>query len=162
VIPSWVYNTDDGGHDPLVPISEPRGVPDDATAEWLQAIERWSALRSEPLILSHLTPAEIIAGDWTQGVYQEGLMIEPDYLRFVKDGTLPRLHIDQAGGEGLRVVNEVEYAQGVRGERETAVSTRWKKGTLREMYSDFYDSMFVFEQSRPPTSQMRLMLLFES
>lgn len=67
-----------------------------------------------------------------------------------------------AGGPGVRTVNEVEYAAGVRGETLTCISARWRSGTLRELHGDFLGVVEELVAAIPETSKLRFMLLFES
>ena len=55
-------------HSPIVPISEPRGVPDDITAETL-------AILSEEHSASWMMLNEILDYDWSQPIEREGTVI---------------------------------------------------------------------------------------
>lgn len=160
-IPGWWYAPDDGGHDRLEPISTPRGVPDDATLIWKGFVAMWEA-RGASLDVTWLTPEDITGGDWDQIVYQYGVLMEPDYLKLRDEGVIPTAHPANAGGPGLRVVNEIEYAAGERGENTTCISARWKAGTIREISGNFLDMVQEVQDTIPDASRLRFMLLFES
>src|SRR5678815_823537 len=64
-VPGWWYDPDDGGHDRIIPIDGPRGVPDDASMAWRANVAIWESQR-EMVATSYLTPQEILAGNWDQ------------------------------------------------------------------------------------------------
>jgi hypothetical protein len=161
-IPGWWYAPDDGGHDRLEPISLPRGVPDDATLIWKAYVEMWKA-RGASIDVTWLTPSEILSADWDQEVYSYGVLPEQEYLKLRDEGVIPDLHPANAGGPGVRVVNEVEYAAGERGEQVTCVSARWKSGKARDLIGNFLEvAQELVDIENAGTSKVRFMLLFES
>lgn len=161
-IPGWWYKPDDGGHDRLEPISEPRGVPEDASLIWKAYVEMWKA-RGASIDVTWLTPREILDGPWDQDVYSYGVLTEDLYLKLRDEGEIPDIHPAAAGGPGVRTVTEIEYEAGERGENVTCVSTRWKSGKARDLIGNFLE---VAEELQGivdgSTTKVRFMLLFES
>lgn len=153
------YDTDDGGHDPLAYIAEPRGVPDDAT-------EPWKELFQAEGFHDHtwLTLQELIDGPWQQEVTVEGVLFEHDYLAYMKDGILPSYAARGAGGDGVSTVSEEEYLDGKRGERATVVNARWKGGTVqhRNHYFGVYLRIMMMIAPEDDYSRVRLMVAFDS
>jgi hypothetical protein len=160
-VPGWWYAPDDGGHDRIEPISEPRGVPDDATLAWKAFVAIWEA-RGASIDVTWLTMQDIVEADWDQDIYSYGVLQEEVYLALVERGEIPVLHPMAAGGPGVRTVNEVEYAAGMRGENVTCISARWKSGTLRSLHGDFLEMVQEMVTDIPDTAKVRFMLLFES
>lgn len=159
------YDTDDGGHDPLIPISNPKGIPSDATAlwkGWLEESENKIAYHDH----SYLTLEELESGQWDQEVYREAVMSEEEYLAYLHDGTKPRIMARGMGGVGTLVVNEVEYAAGKRGESATGVSVRWKDGTVRDHTKTFQHIMRAMRAAVDGTDKtpadLRIMFSFDS
>lgn len=154
------YDTDDGGHDPLAYIAEPKGVPEDAN-------EAWQKFTSLPKFhdMTWLTLAELEAGPWDQVLYEQGVAYEDEYLAWKNEGIQPRMHARSVGGPGLRIVNEVEYAAGERGETQTAVDFRWTGKTVREDVSPgFWVIVEVMRILCPSQDKdrIRLLLAFDS
>jgi hypothetical protein len=160
-VPGWWYRVDDGGHDRIEPIAPPRGVPDDACLIWRAFVAMWEA-RGAVLDVTWLTPEDITGADWDQPVYSYGVLREEEYLLLRDNGEMPEANAQQAGGPGVRTVNEVEYAAGMRGEKTTCVSARWRSGTVREVSGSFLEVAEEIIGVMPPTSRLRFMLLFES
>jgi hypothetical protein len=160
-IPGWWYAPDDGGFDRIEPISEPRGVPDDATLIWRAFVAMWEA-RGASLDVTWLTLEDIVNADWDQVVYSYGVLPEEDYIALRDHGTKPDIHPAAAGGEGVRTVTEIEYAAGERGENMTCISARWKSGTIRETSGNFLDMAKDLAEQIPDGTKLRFMLLFES
>ncbi len=160
-IPAWTYDPDDGGHDRLEPITTPRGVPDDASKMWREYVDGWIA-SGAVIDISWITPEEVLSADWDQDVYAHGLLTEEDYLNLRDHGTVPKLSAMNSGGIGTQSVNEIEYAQGKRGENGTTVAARWKEGKIRDSAGWFLDLAQGLVDRCPPTSKVRFMLLFDS
>lgn len=153
------YDTDDGGHDTLKYIAEPRGVPDDASEPWKEFFE-------SPGFHDHtwLTLQELLDGPWQQEVTSEGVLLEQDYLLYMREGKHPQYIARGAGGEGLLVVTEEEYLDGKRGEHQTAVRARWKGGTVqkRNGYFGTYLNIMMMLAPDKDYSRIRMMVAFDS
>lgn len=160
-IPGFWYDTDDGGHERLVPISTPRGLPESPTPEWLANVLFWKS-KSDDVIVSWLTLEEILAGPWDQVLIRRGLIDSEDYEKLLNDGTLPTVWSDQVGGSGLRIVSEEEYQAGFRGETTTVVDAQWTAGPMREVHASFLEMLQDISDTAPSSSSLRFMLLFES
>jgi hypothetical protein len=156
------YDTDDGGHDPLVPIATPRGVPEDASKPWRQFVK---ANKHRVHDMTWLTLTDLLAADWDQVIYEQAVVYEDEYLRWKDTGEAPKMGARSVGGPGLRIVNEVEYAAGVRGERQTAVDFRWTGKTVREEASKAWwatlGMMTLIAPDNDP-QRVRLLLAFDS
>lgn len=155
----WEYDTDDGGHDPLIPIDNPRGVPEDATEPWRNLAES-DAFHD----LTYLSLKELLEAPWGQRVYSQGVVSEEEYLAYRDHGTHPKMIARGAGGDGLRVVNEVEYESGERGKDVTVVDLRFDGGVLRQRCDSFFrhiDMMRAIAPDDDPT-RVRMMLAFDS
>jgi hypothetical protein len=123
------YDMDDGGHEPIVPISEPRGIPLDADPAW-QMFARQDGIHSATwFTLDELDDQHPM---WDQVLHEDGVVVEAEYLKYKETGELPGQIARQVGGPGLRIVTEEEYDAGERGEGQTAVHIRWTGQTIRE------------------------------
>lgn len=154
-----LYDTDDGGHDPITPIDNPRGCPPDATDVWKELAE--SGAYHD---LTYLSVRELIDAPWDQMVYEQGVTSEVEYLQWQKDGERPQFVARGAGGPGVLVVNELEYAAGIRGERSTSVNFRFRSGTVRELSPAFLAVVGALKGfcDDEDYSTVRLMLAFDS
>lgn len=153
------YDTDDGGHDPLVPIDLPRGVPEDCNDAWKVFNEQ--SMLHDP---TWFTLKELEQGPWDQMIYKQGVAPEEEYLRFLKTGEPPRNYARGIGGPGMRTVNEVEYAAGERGE-QTAVDFRWTGKTVYEdAPNSWWATLAVMHLVAPDgdDERVRLLLVFDS
>lgn len=158
----YPYDTDDGGHDPLLPIAEPRGVPTDANVMWREFTAQEDVGFHDP---SWLSLREIVTADWEQVLYEQAVVLEPEYLAWRDNGVMPTSHSRGIGGEGVITVNEVEYAAGKRGERETAVTFRWRQGPLRESVPGSFWLMVATMTMLAPdgdNDRVRLLMVFDS
>lgn len=161
----WVYDTDDGGHDTLIPISAPKGVPEDATAIW----KTWLAEPENGVVYhdaSWLTLEELRTGQWDQVVYRDAVLTEDEYIALRDSGVQPKTLARGVGGDGVLVVNEVEYAAGKRGKNLTGVNTRWRAGTVREEAKTFMVMMTAFESAAKEVlggpENIRILFAFDS
>lgn len=157
-----LYDTEEGGFDRIEPITEPRGIPDNASDLWKAFALEW--LESEATVdTSWITPEEVLTGDFNQPLYGYGHMTEEEYKKYLEGGEPPKLFAEHIGGDGLLVVNEVEYAAGKRGEKDTAIRARWNQGVLRD-YAIKFDELAatLAKTSSAGGLKVRFMLLFES
>jgi hypothetical protein len=155
----FVYDTDDGQHEPLAYIAEPRGIPEDASRPWRE-------LCDVPGFHDHtwLSLEELIDAPWDQEVILEGVVLEEDYVKFVKTGKPPAYVAGGAGGPGVTVVSETEYAGGKRGEGTTVIRARWVGGTIRKRngyIGRYLKAMEMLMVNDDPTS-VRLLVAFDS
>jgi len=157
----YPYDTDDGGHDPITPIDVPRGIPDDAPTIWKQFCAQFPGTHDP----TWLTLDEIDRADWDQVLYEDAVAFEDEYLEWQRNGEAPAYRSRGAGGPGLRVVNEVEYAAGVRGEKQTAVQFRWKEGPLRaSVPPEWRMTLQIMHMVAPHQDpvRMRMLIVFDS
>jgi len=160
-VPGWWYAPDDGGFDRIEPISAPRGVPEDATVVWQAFVLLWQT-KCDSVDVTWLTLDDIENADWDQVVYSYGVLPEENYLELRDHGKKPDFHPAAAGGDGVLVVDEVQYAAGQRGEHATCVKCRWKSGTIRDLSGNFLDVLSGISEHIPDGTKVRFMLLFES
>jgi hypothetical protein len=155
----WEYDTDDGGHDPIIPIAPPRGVPKDATTPW-QELGKSDHFHD----LTYLTLDELEGANWDQRVYSQGVVSEEEYIAYRDHGTLPKMVARGAGGKNHLTVNEVEYNAGQRGEGMTSIDLRWASGTVRDHAPWFFRHMEVMTLLAPDHdhTRVRLMVAFDS
>jgi len=162
----WEYDTDDGGHDPLIPISAPKGIPDDATEDWREFLAEGERRKMVFHDHSFLTIGELRSGQWDQVVYRQAILTEEEYLALTLVGIKPTQLARGAGGEGVRVVNEVEYAAGIRGESTTAVDARWREGPLTECTPTFQIMMDAMDMAAKEVLEgpesIRVLFAFDS
>lgn len=145
---TFVYDTDDGGHDPLIPIAAPRGMPEDVTSVWGD----WLADLSEHHHIvyhdhSFLTLAELRAGQWDQVVYRDAVLDEAEYRAWKDEGVHPQHLARGMGGEGTLVVSEEDYETGRRGRMRTGIKARWKEGTVADATETFQVMMNAMEKA---------------
>lgn len=62
------------------PIAQPKGVPEDATAEYREIVERWDL---DGHSHSHFTLRELLNYDWTQTTQKQGLTAFAEWERWV-------------------------------------------------------------------------------
>lgn len=157
------YDTDDGGHDPLIPISLPRGIPEDVNPIWRDWMKQENVGLHDP---SWLTLEDIEGNDgiWDQVLYEQAVVSEVEYKRYLADGTKPTMHARASGGPGARTVTEVEYAAGERGEESTAIDMRWKGNTVRDdVPKSWWATVAVMHIVEAKTGRpIRLLISFDS
>lgn len=156
------YDMDDGGHDPLIPISVPRGLPDDAFIGF-KSFASQRGIHDPTWLLA----SEIRLGSecYDQPFIEHCIATEEEYLEFVRSGKEPKLQARSMGGPGTRVVSELEYAEGVRGDKDTGVSMSWASGTLREDLPLSWwaiCAMMVMVAPDGDLEKVRLLLAFDS
>jgi hypothetical protein len=164
-VPGFWYDVEDGGHERLVPISTPRGIPDDATVEWRASVLMWTA-RSELVDVSWVTPEEVLSADWDQVVIRHAVVPEEQYKKFVEEGKSPTQYGDrQTFSDDFLIVSEAEYREGKRGEHATAVEFSWSEGPVRnaaQSFLEMMEEMADITRKSEGSSKVRFMLLFES
>lgn len=157
-----VYDTDDGGHATLRPIAEPRGIPDDATLPWVIWCQEFDGGYHDH---SWLTLEEMLTSTlWDQIVYEDGPVMEQEYIAYRDHGTRPEFKPQGVGGEGMRIVTPDEYEAGERGENTTVVQLQWSGGSVRDQNSEFFTLLTLMSMLTPnrDLSKMRLLFVFDS
>ena len=147
-------------HDPIKPISNNRGVPDDATPATLMALSNehsatWMAL------------AEVEAYDWDQDMIRGGVITLEQYAECQRTGDDPHEWSGGISGPNIQVITPLEaermLADGVKNDDERPtiyVHYRWIS-SLREHVTDFLLQMGVLRgvvDNRP----CRLIMDFDS
>lgn len=98
-------NTGDG----FVPISEPRGLPEDVSEQVGAESDRWDV---DGHSHSWLTVAELLAYDWTQTTRLRGYVSAAGYYTWNRwrreDGDGPESYCGDIGGRGIKKVSEQE------------------------------------------------------
>lgn len=87
----------------FVPMSEPRGIPDDACPEYRAYAESWG---DDGHSHSYLTVAEIMAYDWTQATKKQGWVTRKQYARYKINGAPDSWSGGVMGGSVKHVSNE--------------------------------------------------------
>ena len=155
------YDPDNGGHESLIPIADPRGVPEDAPEFWRDFVREW-AERAPETRASWVTAREALAAQWDQTVYRDSCVPEEVYVKYLNDGTLPQVFGETLEVNGNKIVNELEYASGVRGERSTFIRMGWREGPVRSCCKVTQDFVDLLEQlGADGTPDIRFLLLFE-
>jgi hypothetical protein len=90
--------------DGYVPISVPKGVPDNASPEVWAENEKW---RGDGHSHSHLTLAELLAYDWEQYSIRRGVVGPGEYIKFKKNGR-PSMWSGAVGGANVKNVSNEE------------------------------------------------------
>jgi hypothetical protein len=154
------YDTDDGGHDHLDQFFEPRGVPADANPAWQEFVKQRKF--HDP---TWFTLEELENAPYDQVLYEQCVAYEDEYLHWQETGHRPTFAARSAGGPGLEIVNEVEYAAGKRGPKQTAIDFRWRGGTVREEASQaWWATLGIMSMIAPNQdhSRVRMLLVFDS
>ena len=158
-----IYDTDDGNHHPLIPIDNPRGVPDDASEIW----KRWydhSHAANGVHDWSYLGLPELLDGPWDQPVMMDTVISEQDYKDLRDHGIKPDTFAAGAEGNGLRTVTAAEYEAGERGERTTAVRAEFQAGTARDHAQELFRILEIAKVVAPGDDfhNIRIMMSFDS
>lgn len=92
--------------DEVEPIAAPKGVPADASAEWLSDVERWDVdMHSH----SYLTLAELDAYNWDGVVFERGFVPEAEYLRLRGTEESPQEYSGGIYGGNIVTFTAAEY-----------------------------------------------------
>jgi hypothetical protein len=155
----FVYDTDDGGHEPITPIAGPRGVPEDANNAWKKyCAEPWT---HDP---TWVTLNDIQEADWDQTLQEQAVIREEDYLHWRETGEMPEMRPRGVGGSGVRVVTVEEYEAGERGE-STAIDFHWVGEVLRDdVPKAWWATVAVMSLVAPhgDPEKVRLLVAFDS
>ena len=130
---------DEGGYRPIAP---PRGVPTDASPEYLAEVEAWEG---DGHSHTYHTLAEILAYDWDAPSFEEGLLSEAGY-REMKEKGEPSMWCGDAFGPDIVKISDTEMEMLLAGEyqRKAGVSyhTRAKWAvSAREYAATFLANM---------------------
>lgn len=88
----------------VTPIAPPRGVPDDACAEYRAQVD---ALAHDGHSHSYLTVAELLAYDWTQRKKKRGWVTAKEFVRFALEGK-PSAWCSMVDGGGIAHISNEE------------------------------------------------------
>jgi hypothetical protein len=96
-------------YDGIVPICEPRGVPEDASAYWKDYADD-----GDIHSVTWFTLPELLAANWIQTIQRSGVVTGATYEAWRDHGTEPESWSASVGGGGVRVVTPAEYDAGER------------------------------------------------
>lgn len=100
-------NSVDNG-DWVQPLADPKGVPFDASEEWLKEVEEWGEdLHSA----SFFTLAELDEHDWDAIVFNRGYVTEEQYLELRNTNEEPTGYSGGVGGGSIVTMTAVEYEE---------------------------------------------------
>lgn len=130
------------------PISEPRGVPDDASPEYKAIVEQWD---SDGHSHSYHTLRQLLDFDWTQTTTCQGWCSMGDYLPWAARGSkrqCPESYSGGVSGLGIKHLNEEEAAELVRQfkevfgwhERKAFAEQHPNKYALAKWQPTYYDA----------------------
>lgn len=158
-------------HEPLEPIAEPRGLPDDLgtkghdySGDETREIpyDEWEFGDHS---FSHVTLKEILDWPgWEKGLEMGGLVDKVEYLRMKASGdTTPREYCGDAWGQGIKIVTEDEVANS---EDYSHVRMSWTipfKDTCPVFYKwvQYLEAKYGWELERDPGA-VRLVFGFDS
>lgn len=86
----------------FIPISEPKGVPQDASQEYLDIVEGWGG---DGHSHSYFTISEIEAFDWNQVTIKKGVLTIAEYKKCRDEETAPTSWCGDVSGENIITVN---------------------------------------------------------
>lgn len=101
-------------------ISPPRGIPSDATEEYLKEVKNWGA---DGHSHSWLYLSEILAFDWNQTTVRRGVVKPDQYIIFKKDGK-PKEWCAWASGPTTKIISNEEMDEFLQS------GTQYDKGSL--------------------------------
>lgn len=116
----------------IVPLDEPRGVPDDASDEGCAFIESYGC---DGHSHSYFTLAELKAVDWGQAVNRWGVLSEGEFLRF-RAGGEPRSWCGSSYGDGIRMFTVEGYDEWVRRGRPYLPDAKGRSWLDAEVFLD--------------------------
>lgn len=129
-------------YDRVEPLSEPRGVPDDASFAWLAEVDGWDVdMHSH----SWFTLAELLEfrtqGKLAQRMRRTGVITGVQYEKLKRDGGSPDGWSGSISGQKIITVSPEEYDAGIRAEEYSeeeieTMRTAWQGGRLRERMSE--------------------------
>ena len=143
--------------DAIKPISEPRGVPKDASGVFKAWSEYWS-----PDAHSHswFTLKELLDADWNQEITKRGVVTEQEYKIFKKNGK-PQEWSVAAMGRNIITISESHYKDLIREEGvEYRIQIEWKE-KLSEYCKDFIKSIKQLEKLGSP-EEVRIVFFFDN
>lgn len=136
-------------HDPIEPLSEPRGVPRDASFGWLETVDSWDVdMHSH----SYFTLEELIAfrdaGKLGQHVRRGGAITGLEYERIQREGGKPESWCGSVSGGGIITITPDEYDAGVRAPTyspEHIAETRaaWETGAAKGGWTEALEKRFA-------------------
>jgi len=94
-------------------IDEPRGVPDDATEEWMEEVNGW---RGDMHSHSYLHVKDFNDFDWTQKTWKRGCITLKEYQRIKIQKTEPKNWSGNVSGPKIVIVEEEEADRILNGE----------------------------------------------
>lgn len=107
----------------FVPISEPRGVPDDACPEYKAEVDRWDG---DGHSHSYFTVAELMAYDWNQTSILHGVVNALGYHEWARErrdaGQPPEIFCGAVFGQNIKNITEAKMIRMLRGKTKEEIS----------------------------------------
>lgn len=125
----FIYDMDDGGHETIDYLSEPRGIAPGVDPNWVDFASQGAIHDPTWYLASELIDYHPI---WDQRLKSDGYITEEDYLALRDHGVQPRQIARSMGGDGYLNVTVEEYEAGARGEDGTSIHYFYDGGTVRE------------------------------
>ena len=121
--------------DPITPLSDPRGVPEDASHGWLEEVEQWDVdMHSH----TWFTLAELLKPNplYDQRLVRRGIISAGQYEQIKQTGGTPDGWSGSISGPKIITVTPDEYEAGIRSEpfTEAEIETmrvQWRAGGLK-------------------------------
>ncbi len=149
-----------GGRD-LNKISEPRGVPTDASEEWLSYVKHWEY---DAHSHSYHTLAQLQAFDWNGVGEHEGWVNRDNYKTWKRDGK-PEEWCQSVGGGGVRhLTNEQMDAAILDGTATHSDYThvRWSEPYLQSVEPTWRPVLTLLESVGASPEDVRLVFCFDN
>ncbi len=125
----FIYDMDDGGHQTIDYLAEPRGLAPGVDRNWAEFASQTPIHDTTWFLGSELTDFHPI---WDQPLRSDGFITEEEYLALRDHGTQPKYIARSMGGPGFVSVTAEEYEAGVRGVDGVAIHYFYDGGTVRE------------------------------
>lgn len=155
------------------PISEPKGVPKDASTIYQEQVESWDC---DGHSHSYLTLKELKEYDWNQTTTLYGVVSEDYYKELKETGEPPTSYSGGVSGRGIEVVSEdymlnilisdeLPYEGGLRGKNvEYYVRMKWNvkyKDTAQGFYEDSIKALEELSGSKDQ-DDVRIVFFFDN
>lgn len=141
-------------------ISEPKGLPDDASKEVKEHSESWGV---DGHSHSYLTLKELEAYDWDQVTWLQGVINANEYLVFKKEGR-PRGWSGGVFGANVRNISQEQMEAEIKAgtaDCNTYCSVEWRV-TYRECAQHFIEDMFPKMRALGKPENVRIVFWFDN
>ncbi len=143
--------------DEIKPIAMPKGVPSDASPEWLKEVNDWDV---DMHSTSYFTVSELLNADWEQPIVARGVVNLEEYKRLKESGESPTSWSGGIDGPSIITATADDYESG-NIENPTHIQMQWSL-PIKDFAGSFYTDTLLQLEALGNPDEVRIVFGFDN